>query len=74
MNDIQHEHDMNRGPMHNTAHKEQRPYWKRLHHDWRFWGALILMIAAISIYILSDNFETLFRGRPQTPISSSVGR
>ena len=40
MNDIQHEHDMNRDSDKHPAHKEQRPYWKRVHHDWRFWVAL----------------------------------
>jgi hypothetical protein len=74
MNDIQHEHDMNRGSGHDTAPKEQRPYWRHAHHDWRFWAAFMLMIGAISIYVLSDNFDFLFGSRPQTPISSSGGR
>jgi hypothetical protein len=26
--------------------KGHRPYWKRAHHDWRFWVALFLMMAA----------------------------
>jgi hypothetical protein len=60
MNDIQHEHDMNNDSDKHPAHKEQRPYWKHVHHDWRFWAALLLTIAAMSIYILSDNFASLF--------------
>ena len=74
MNDIQHEHDMNRDSDRHPAHKEHRPYWKRAHQDWRFWAAVGLMIAAMGIFVLSDNFATLFRSRPQTPISSSVGQ
>jgi hypothetical protein len=35
------------------------PYWKRMHHDWRFWVALILMLAAITIFILSENLAWL---------------
>jgi hypothetical protein len=35
------------------------PYWRRMHHDWRFWVALILMLAAITIYILSENLAWL---------------
>jgi len=31
------------------------PYWKRAHHDWRFWAALVLMFLAITVYVLSDN-------------------
>jgi hypothetical protein len=30
-------------------------YWKRAHHDWRFWVALVLMFLAITVYVLSDN-------------------
>src|ERR1035441_5019093 len=29
------------------GHHEHRPYWKRAHHDWRFWVALVLMLAAM---------------------------
>lgn len=35
------------------------PYWTRMHHDWRFWVALILMLAAITVYILSENLAWL---------------
>ena len=35
------------------------PYWKRAHHDWRFWIGLILMLLAITVYILSDNLAFL---------------
>jgi hypothetical protein len=35
------------------------PYWRRMHHDWRFWVALVLMLAAITIYILSENLAWL---------------
>jgi hypothetical protein len=35
------------------------PYWRRMHRDWRFWVALVLMLAAISIYILSENLAWL---------------
>ncbi len=35
--------------------------WTRAHHDWRFWIALILMLAAMGIYIISDNLAFLPR-------------
>lgn len=35
------------------------PYWRRAHHDWRFWIGLVLMLAAISIYVLSENLAFL---------------
>jgi len=31
------------------------PYWKRAHRDWRFWIALVLMLLAMAVYVLSDN-------------------
>jgi len=34
---------------------DDRPYWRRAHHDWRFWFGLILMLVAISIFVLSDD-------------------
>lgn len=37
------------------------PYWKRAHHDWRFWFGLVLMFAAITVYIVSDNLVLIPR-------------
>jgi hypothetical protein len=45
----------------------QRPYWKRAHRDWRFWIALLLMIAAMAVYVVSEDFAWLPRGRMQHP-------
>jgi len=36
---------------------EHRPYWKRAHHDWRFWVALVLMLAAMLIYMMTDDLS-----------------
>ena len=35
------------------------PYWRRMHHDWRVWVGLVLMLAAITIYILSEDLAWL---------------
>ena len=51
----------------------QHPYWRRAHHDWRFWTALILMIAAMLYYVLSDNFAMRSQMKAQ-PTSGSVGK
>jgi hypothetical protein len=34
-------------------------YWRRMHHDWRMWVGLILMLAAIMIYVLSEDLAFL---------------
>ena len=37
------------------------PYWKRAHHDARFWIGLVLMLAAITIYATWDDLLLLIR-------------
>jgi hypothetical protein len=34
-------------------------YWRRMHHDWRMWVGLVLMLAAITIYVLSEDLAWL---------------
>jgi hypothetical protein len=29
------------------------PYWKRAHQDWKFWIAIVLMLTAMGIYIVT---------------------
>jgi hypothetical protein len=31
------------------------PYWRRIHRDWRFWVAAVLMFAALAVYVLSGD-------------------
>ncbi len=42
--------------------RDTRPYWKRAHHDWRFWVGMVFMFAAIAIYVLSDDLALIPRG------------
>jgi hypothetical protein len=37
----------------------QRPYWRRAHHDWKFWLMVLLMIGMMVFYVLSGNFALL---------------
>lgn len=39
------------------------PYWKRAHHDVRFWVGLVLMLVAIGIYATYDDLALLLRQR-----------
>jgi hypothetical protein len=71
MNDSTHQ---GHGSGHNSFHESQRPYWKRAHHDWRFWVAVSLMLAAMIIYVMSDDFVWLPRSQPQQPLSGAVGK
>jgi hypothetical protein len=51
---------------------EHRPYWKRAHHDWRFWAGLILMFVAITIYVMSDDLAILPHSQPRQAASDAV--
>ena len=46
-------------------HHEHVPYWKRAHTDWRFWIGVILMFAAMIVYVMSDNLA--IRPRLEVP-------
>lgn len=59
MNHTRQDHDIHRTPDHNNVIPKQFPYWKRAHHDWRFWIMLLLMLIAMLFYVLSDNFALL---------------
>jgi hypothetical protein len=50
------------------------PYWRRAHTDWRFWVGVMLMFAAMIIYVMS--FDLALRPRPQQtqPISGATAR
>jgi hypothetical protein len=54
-------------PDNDIVQKSNRPYWKRMHHDWRFWVALLLTLAAMIIYVVIEDFAWLPRGRSQRP-------
>jgi hypothetical protein len=36
------------------------PYWRRAHRDWRIWVALFFCLAAITLYVMSDNLSLHF--------------
>jgi hypothetical protein len=62
-------------PLHEGASGQgaRRPYWKHAHRDWRFWGALGLMLAAMTMYVATNDLA--LRPRRQTaPPSGVIGR
>jgi hypothetical protein len=65
-------HAGNEGPEHNRAHLGHRPYWKRAHRDWRVLVGLFFCLAAIIIYIMSQDLAWMPGGRRQP--TSSVAR
>ena len=59
---------------HNSDHQGQPPYWKRAHRDWKFWVALSLMLAAMVIYVMSDDLAFRPHRQAQQPLSGAVGK
>ena len=52
----------------------ERPYWTRAHHDWKFWVALSLMLAAMVIYVMSDNLVFRPHRQAEQSLSGPAGR
>jgi hypothetical protein len=41
--------------------ERREPYWKRAHHDWRFWFAMVLMFLAIGMYVTNSDLALVSR-------------
>jgi hypothetical protein len=54
---------------HSTVH---HPYWRRAHHDWKFWLALALMLSAMFIYVMTDDlaFVPRVHSGPAHPVTT----
>jgi hypothetical protein len=74
MSENKHSHHQHGGQDHNSVHHGQRPYWTRAHHDWKFWVALFLMLAAMILYVMSDDLALRPHRQAQQPRSGAVGK
>jgi hypothetical protein len=74
MNEAKHGRHRHGGPDRDSVHHGHSPYWKRAHHDWRFWVAVFLMFAAMIIYVMSNDLALRPRSQPQQPLSGAVGK
>jgi len=50
------------------------PAWMRLHHDWRFWVAVILMFGAMVFYLASGDLAWRPGARSQGPPPITAGQ
>jgi hypothetical protein len=50
------------------------PYWKYAHKDWRVWVGVVLVFAAIVIYVMSEDFGSLSGNRPVQVQSGAAGK
>ena len=70
MNETKHDANHNREP----GQKEHHPWWTRPHKDWRFWAVVFCMLAAMIIYVMSDDLALRPRNQPQQPQSGISGQ
>jgi hypothetical protein len=45
-----------------------------MHQDWRFWVGVFFMVAAISVYVLTNNLSLVPSRQPQLPSSGAAGK
>ena len=74
MNENGHNHHRQEREEHNRKHHNDKPYWKRIHQTWSFRVFLVLMLAAIIYYMLSDNLSRRPYIQPQQSPSDTVGK
>jgi hypothetical protein len=60
VNDRKHEHHGHGIPDGEHIPHTPGPYWKRAHKDWRLWVALFFCLAAIIIYVMTDDLAIHF--------------
>jgi hypothetical protein len=59
------------GNNHHAAEHDPAKEKTLIHHDWRFWTAIVLMLLAISAYVLSFD-ESLLPGEVDEPVVPMV--
>jgi hypothetical protein len=56
-----------------NVHHSHRPYWKRAHRDWRIWVGVIVMLAAMLVYLASGDLRWRIQAQPQPPVPAAIG-
>jgi hypothetical protein len=73
MHEIQHS-DHPHGDPNGGSIRHGRPYWTRAHRDWRVWVGVVLMLAAMITYLMTDDLAWGPHIQPKQPLSSAVGK
>jgi hypothetical protein len=60
-----HEREQEAAP-HHSGNPPHQPYWARAHRDPFFWIAVVVMLAAMTIYVTTENLSQP-PGRPAQP-------
>ena len=73
MNETKNDHGPHGDPNGGGRHSDRTPYWKRAHRGWPFWIAVVLMLAAMVIYVMTDDLAGWHRSKPRQPLAVGVG-
>jgi hypothetical protein len=49
-------------------HPTQKPYWQRAHLDWKLWAAVVIMLAAMWVYLKSNDLSHAPGTPPRQPV------
>jgi hypothetical protein len=50
-----------------SNHPDGRPYWQRAHRDWRVWIAALFILAAMTIYLATNDMRGWPSSSPPPP-------
>lgn len=56
------------GGAHGAEHPPHGPYWKRMHHSLFFWIAFVFLLAAMMVYVMTNNLSTVPGKKAATPV------
>jgi hypothetical protein len=74
MNEIKLGHHQHGDPNCGTLQQGGRPYWTRAHRDWRVWVGVVLMVALMIVYLMTDDLAWRPRIQPQQPLPGAVAK
>jgi hypothetical protein len=55
------------------AHQNRRCSWKGMHRDWRIWVYMIVMLAAMLLFVMRRNWMGRIYAQPQQPSADTAG-
>jgi hypothetical protein len=70
MSVVPHSHHRRGDPNGGSLH---RPYWTRAHPDWRVWVGVVLMLAAMMVYLMTNDLAGWSHRQPRQPLSALGG-
>ena len=56
------------------AQHDHRYNWKGIHRDWRIWVYMIVMLAAMLLFVMRRNWIGWIYAQPPQPVSETVGK